>query len=194
MEAPTEPALFIIDWLPVMRWTICSVVVTPCFFSSSARRIVTGTAVSASARRTAEPVTSTRFSCVVATGAATSTSCNWVLAGAASAAASVLSAACAELMPTARAQINARGCRRTATTRGLRVKPGKLISMVISDLFQMLLKWPCEPSLLRRGCGGREIHFFKQAAPLHGKHHGRPLHRELGVQGCVRRSPQFMAR
>ena len=66
---PTEPAELVIDWLPVMRWMISAVVVTPCWRSSSVRRMVTGTAVSASARRIAEPVTSTRSNWVV--GAAT---------------------------------------------------------------------------------------------------------------------------
>ena len=69
VAAPTEPALLLIDWLPVMRCTSSAVVVTPCLRSSSALRMVIGTAVSASTRRIAEPVTSTRCSCVV--GAAT---------------------------------------------------------------------------------------------------------------------------
>ena len=65
---PTERPEPTEDWLAEMRLINSSVLVTPCSRSFSTRRMVTGTAVSASTRRIAEPVTSTR--------------CNWVVGSA----------------------------------------------------------------------------------------------------------------
>ena len=64
---PTERLELYTPWLPESRPISSSVLVTPCWRSSSARRTLIGTAVSASTRRIALPVTSIR--------------CNWTVGG-----------------------------------------------------------------------------------------------------------------
>lgn len=81
---PTERLELYTPWLPESRPISSSVLVTPCWRSSSARRTLIGTAVSASTRRIALPVTSIR--------------CNWTVGGSTgacpSAAAALLGASC----------------------------------------------------------------------------------------------------
>ena len=141
---PTELAELRNDWLPVTRCMISAVVVTPSLRNCSARRMVMGTAVSASTRRIAEPVTSTRSSCVVAGAGAASA----LLTVALESSAAVTSAACnwPALIPRATRYSGTKRCRCKLATSGLRVKPELFICMVISDLFRRLLEWPCEPS------------------------------------------------
>ena len=145
---PTELAELRSDWLPVTRCMISAVVVTPSLRNCSARRMVIGTAVSASTRRIAEPVTSTRSSCVVAGAAALSVLTVAALTAADESSVVLTSAACnwPALIPRATRYNGTKRCRCKLATSGLRVKPELFICMVISGLFRRLLEWPCEPS------------------------------------------------